>query len=60
MNLTVNQIVEFGVAPSNALTLIKRINELTPSLTLDKLWQVISKEILTPDHPFELHLFLFN
>ena len=60
MNLTVNQIVEFGVDQSNALTLIKRINELTPSLTLDKLWQVISKEILTPDHPFELHLFLFN
>jgi acetyl-CoA synthetase len=60
MNLNIEQIIGFGLKQPAAIALAQRINELSSSLTVDKLWQVISKEILTPDHPFELHLFLFN
>ena len=60
MNLNIEQITGFGLEQPAAKALVERINELSSSLTAEKLWQVISKDILTPDHPFELHLFLFD
>ena len=60
MNLNVEQITGFGLEQPAAKELVERINELSSSLTTEKLWQVISQDILSPDHPFELHLFLFD
>ena len=60
MNLNVERIADFGLEKPAAKALAQRINELSSSFTSAQLWQLISKELLTPEHPFELHHYLYN
>ena len=60
MNVNDAQLTRLGLEYSTAKVIAQRINELPSSLSTDKFWQVISKEILTPEHPFELHLYLYS
>ncbi len=60
MNLKIERIAEIGLERSAANSMAQQINELSLSLSEAQLWQVISKKILTREHPFELHLYLYN
>jgi len=60
MNVNDAQLTRLGLEYSTAKVIAQRINELPSSLSTDKFWQVILKEILTPEHPFELHLYLYS
>lgn len=59
--ITVEQLTTLGLNVSNAETLLKRIESiLNTQQTPAQLWQAISKQILSTDYPFAVHLLLFT
>ena len=58
--ISAGQLVSLGLEESAARNLADRVNELIASLPVPECWQKVSKEILTPDHPFAVHRFLYD
>ncbi|MDR3477322.1 MAG: AMP-binding protein [Gammaproteobacteria bacterium] len=54
------QLISQGLPQDGVNAFLTRIHQLTTTLSKEAAWQKISKEILTPAHPFKLHLFLFT
>lgn len=55
-----NQLIENGLPVSGAEIITKEINNYLNSFTPEEAWKKISKEVLLPSHPFQLHLYLFS
>lgn len=55
-SLLTEQLIQAGLSADS----IEKINLYLKTLTAEKAWQKISKEILSPKQPFSLHLSLFT
>ena len=58
--LTSQDLIQHGLDSDSAAKLVDRINALIGSRLEDELWRFISQQLLTSEHPFELHRFLFD
>lgn len=58
--VTVGRLLKTGLEEPMAERLAQGVNQLIKSLPAPACWQKISKEILHPNHPFELHELLFS
>ena len=59
--IAAEQLVKLNIDESTAKLLAQRINQyIKTSPSAPTCWERISKEILRPDYPFELHWFLSN
>ena len=58
--VTAAQIAEQGLEEPAAAQLADQINSRLRTRPAVECWQAISKEVLRPDHPFELHRFLYG
>ena len=55
-----HQLIELGLESTTAHTFTEKINSYLQTLSAEQAWEHISKNILTPQLPFKLHLFLFS
>jgi len=53
-------LLEFGLNNENAEQLSKKVNAILATSSPEKAWQQISKNVLTSQLPFSIHLFLFK
>ena len=58
--ITTDQLVSMNMDESTAKDLSNHINQLIEDIGPAECWQKVSKDILKPDDPFELHWFLYN
>jgi len=58
--VTAGQLVEAGLEQPAAAEMAGRVNSLQTTQPAAECWRAISKEVLRPDHPFELHRFLYE
>ena len=56
--LTLEQLTERGLEKSEAVDMLQRMNQLMPSLPAPECWQKITQEVLSPNHPFQIHKLL--
>jgi acetyl-CoA synthetase len=59
-DVTADELTANGLGKPTAAEMAKQVNGLAASYPATECWRRISKEILTPDHPFELHRFLYR
>jgi acetyl-CoA synthetase len=59
MHLILDDLIARGVAAEEAQVLLPRIQAAEKVGPPDAIWRTISQTILTPQHPFALHHFLF-
>ncbi len=59
-SITSQQLIDKGCAQPEAEILAQKINSCLTNTSAEQTWNKISKEILTPQHPFSLHVFLFS
>jgi acetyl-CoA synthetase len=58
--ITTEQLLAQDIPIALAADLAAKINSILTSLPPESAWHVISKEILTAQHPFELHYLIFK
>jgi len=58
--ITADQLASMNIDESTAKDLSSRINRFIEDIGPAECWQKVSKDILKPDDPFELHWFLYN
>lgn len=58
--LTTQQLIEYGLPANQAENTVTTINSYLNQLPPAAAWQKISTRILTSQHPFSLHFFLFS
>ncbi|MBI1925095.1 AMP-binding protein [Candidatus Poribacteria bacterium] len=58
--LTIEQLLECGLERSTAAEVLRQVNPCLLSLPASACWQKVSREVLTPDHPFSLHKLLYE
>jgi acetyl-CoA synthetase len=58
--VSTQEIISCGLTPEAAETLNYEISTCLSTLPTDKAWQKISKHILQPHHPLQLHTYLFS
>ena len=58
--LTVEQIIACGLDKAEALKIAEILNRISPTQSPTACWYEISRYILTPQHPFTLHQFLYE
>ena len=58
--LTVEQLVTCGLEKAEALQITEAVNRILPTQSPTACWCEISRYILTPQHPFALHQFLYE
>ncbi len=56
--ITLEQLMERGLDRSAATDILRRVSPLLASLSASECWRKMVQEVLTPDHPFEVHKFL--
>ena len=59
MGVELKDLVDAGLAEADAQSLLSRIETL-PDLNTPAMWTEITRSILTPDIPFEVHSLLFR
>ncbi|MBF0432616.1 MAG: AMP-binding protein [Fibrobacteria bacterium] len=60
MDITPEQLVSYGLTNTEATSFASSLRSLPASSTPEQRWMSISKKLLKPRHPFQLHLFLFQ
>jgi len=60
VELSLEKLTELGLEKSAARDLLPPLNQCLKSLPAALAWQRISRQLLCPDHPFQLHRFLFE
>lgn len=63
MNISViqEQLIRYGLSNQEAAHLVEKLSNLLQSVeNPEHIWQIISQEILTPNYPFDVHLFFFQ
>ncbi len=58
--LTVEEFIACGLDKTEALKIAETVNRLLPTQSPTACWYEISRYILTPQHPFALHQFLYE
>ena len=58
--LTVEQLVTCGLEKAEASKITEVVNRILPTQSPTACWCEISRHILTPQHPFALHQFLYE
>jgi len=58
--ITSSQLLEFDLTDDQAKKIAEQINAIFTQETAEQAWKKISTQILTPQLPFALHLFLFS
>ena len=58
--LTVEQIIACGLEKAEASKIAETVNQILPTQSPTACWYEISRYILTPQHPFALHQFLYE
>ena len=58
--LTVEQIIACGLEKAEALQITEAVNRILPTQSQTTCWSEISRDILTPQHPFALHQLLYE
>ena len=58
--LTVKELIACGLDKAEALKIAETVNRLLPTQSPTACWYEISRYILTPQHPFALHQFLYE
>jgi len=56
--LTLEQLTEQGLEKFEAVDMLQRVNQLIPSLPVHECWRKITQEVLSPNHPFQIHKLL--
>jgi acetyl-CoA synthetase len=59
MPLTLDELIAQGVTAEEARALLPRIDDASRARTPANSWRAVSQSVLTPQHPFSLHQFLF-
>jgi acetyl-CoA synthetase len=59
MPLTLDALIAHGVSAEEARALLPRIDAASRAGTPTEVWRTVSQSVLTPQHPFALHQFLF-
>ncbi len=60
IKITAEQLSAYSLAENAAHDMAVRVNKIAASCPAPDCWHSISKEILEPDHPFDVHKFLYN
>ncbi|MBX3708140.1 MAG: AMP-binding protein [Gammaproteobacteria bacterium] len=61
IRITLPQLIELGFDQKFAVHFLERIKNLTEHChSAEKAWQTLSKNLLTSEFPFHLHLFLYS
>ena len=60
VELTLEQLAKLGLEEAAATDLLPQLNQCLRSLPAAASWQKIARQILRPDHPFQLHEFLYQ
>ena len=58
--LTVEELIACGLDKAEALEIVETVNRLLPTQSPTACWYEISRYILTPQHPFAVHQFLYE
>ncbi len=58
--LTVEQIIACGLDKAEASKISETLNRISPTQSATACWSEISRDILTPQHPFVLHQLLYE
>ncbi|UCD30417.1 MAG: AMP-dependent synthetase, partial [Planctomycetota bacterium] len=58
VQITVNELIERGLDAPDAEKFIAKLKELDPSLSATEFWQQISRHILKPSIPFDVHQYV--
>ncbi len=58
--VTLEELIQCGVERETAIALLPRINQWLAELPATECWQRLTQHLLTPDHPFALHQFLYE
>ncbi len=58
--LTVEQLIACGLEKAEASKITEAVNRILPTQSPTACWYEISRYILTPQHPFALHQFLYQ
>ena len=58
--LTVEKLIACGLDNAEASKIVETVNRLLPTQSPTACWYEISRYILTPQHPFALHRFLYE
>ena len=58
--LTVEQLIACGLKKAEASKIAEAVNRILPTQSPTACWYEISRYILTPQHPFALHQFLYE
>ena len=58
--LTVEELIACGLDKTEASKIAETVNRILPKQSPTACWQEISRHILTPQHPFDLHQFLYK
>jgi acetyl-CoA synthetase len=56
--LTLQQLLKVGLKAPVAVAMLRQVNQLLSSLPAYQCWPKLSRDVLTPDHPFQLHKLL--
>ncbi len=60
MQIKQTTLCEFGLPPDESKQLTDKINHVLTTQPPEQAWKKISKHILTPQHSFDLHRYLFT
>jgi acetyl-CoA synthetase len=60
VNITPDQLIEKGLAASEAVDVARRVNDALDLSHPAETWRTISQTILTPSHPFAAHESLYD
>ncbi|HEY9601987.1 MAG TPA: acetyl-coenzyme A synthetase N-terminal domain-containing protein, partial [Allocoleopsis sp.] len=58
--LSLEQVVSFGLEDQRAAAMLPQINQWLSSLPACQCWQRLTQDILKPNYPFELHQLLYE
>ncbi len=62
MSLGINPdtLSALGLAPEDAAEMVKKLDDMDPGIPAGELWGRVSREVLSPDVPFPVHLHLYK
>ena len=60
MKVSVNDLVQRGLKPAEARRFVAEIDRIGPHLATADVWMRLARNLLSPDHPFEVHQLLHD
>ncbi len=60
LGITPDTLTALGLAPEDADEMVRKLDNLDPGVPAGELWGRVSRELLSPDVPFPVHLHLYK